>query len=83
MPEEIAILFGLGIGATTIIALTWIFTRFLLERRIPRRDPAEDATTRRELEDMRGRLESVEERLDFAERLLTKQKQQPGLGQGG
>ena len=79
MPEEVAILFALTIGATTLISLAWIVTRYL-ERKGARQHPVEDAAMRHQLEDVRGRLESVEERLDFAERLLAQQRERPALG---
>ena len=79
MPEEVAVLFGLTIGATTLVSLAWIFTRYL-ERRHHRVNPAEEAATLRQLDEMRGRLEGVEERLDFAERMLAQQRERPALG---
>jgi hypothetical protein len=35
-----------------------------------------------ELEGQQGRMLELEERLDFAERMLTRQREQPGLGAG-
>ncbi|MSR06016.1 MAG: hypothetical protein EXR93_02950 [Gemmatimonadetes bacterium] len=79
MPKEVAILFALTIGASTLVSLAWIVTRYL-ERKHQRRDPAEDVATQDQLEDMRGWLEAVEERLEFAERFLAKQRERPALG---
>jgi hypothetical protein len=45
---------------------------------------ATDGETQAELEDMRGRMAELEERLDFAERLLTQQREAAQLpGNGG
>lgn len=78
MPEEVAILFGLTLLSGTFLTLAWMVTRYL-ERRSARIKP-DDPEVVRQMEDMRGRLESVEERLDFAERLLAQQRERPALG---
>jgi hypothetical protein len=41
------------------------------------------AQLRAEVDQMRGELSEVHERLDFTERLLAKQAERPGLGAGG
>lgn len=79
MPEEVAILFGLTLLSGTLITLAWLVTRYL-ERRGARGVPGADPEVHQQLEDMRGRLESVEERLDFAERLLAQKRERPLLG---
>jgi len=79
MPEEVAVLFALTIGSGTLLTLAWIVTRYL-ERRSARRASAEDPAQQRQLEEVRGRLEAVEERLDFAERLLAQHRDRPALG---
>ena len=78
MPEEVAILFGLTLLSGTFLTLAWIVTRYL-ERRSARVKP-DDPELLRQMDDMRGRLEGVEERLDFAERLLAQQRDRPALG---
>jgi alkylation response protein AidB-like acyl-CoA dehydrogenase len=79
VPEEVAILFALTLGAGTLLSLVWMVMRFL-ERRRAGAPPADDPATRALLDDMRARLESVEERLDFTERLLAQQRERPALG---
>lgn len=74
MPEEIAILFALTLGAGTLITLAWMVMRFF-ERRRAGVAPVEDPATLHLLDDMRVRLEAVEERLDFTERLLAQQRE--------
>jgi len=74
MPEEVAILFGLSLVAGTLLTLTWMVMRFF-ERRRAGGAPVEDPATMHLLDDMRVRLEAVEERLDFAERLLAQQRE--------
>jgi hypothetical protein len=81
VPEEVAILFGLSLGAGTLLTFTWMVMRFL-ERRRDAGVPLEDPATAHQLDEMRSRLESVEERLDFAERLLAQQRDRRAI-EGG
>ena len=81
MPEEIAILFALTLGAGTLITLSWMVMRFF-ERRRGVGVELEDPATMHQLDEMRSRLESVEERLDFAERLLAQQRDRRAI-EGG
>lgn len=78
MPEEVAVLFGLTLLSGTFLTLAWMVARYL-ERRGARLKP-DDPESLRQLEEMRGRLEAVEERLDFAERMLAQQRDRPALG---
>jgi hypothetical protein len=78
MPEEIAVLFALCIGAGTIISLAWMYTNYLKSKQQPR--AVESPEMRQQLDDMRERLETVEERLDFAERLLSQQRDPKQIG---
>jgi hypothetical protein len=46
-------------------------------------DPSEAAALKAELDDVYHRLEDLEQRLDFAERLLVKGREREGLPGGG
>jgi len=78
VPEEVAILFALSIGAGTIITLAWMVTNYLKSKHQP--PSVEQPEVRQQLDDMRTRLEAVEERLDFAERLLAQQRDPKQIG---
>lgn len=48
----------------------------------PPRAPEVDEAVHVELQQLREDVDQLAERLDFAERLLTKQREQPRIGQG-
>lgn len=48
----------------------------------PPRAPEVDETVHVELQQLREDVDQLAERLDFAERLLAKQREQPRIGQG-
>lgn len=48
----------------------------------PPRAPEVDETVHDELQQLREDVDQLAERLDFAERLLAKQREQPRVGQG-
>jgi hypothetical protein len=72
MPEEVAVLMGLVILSGTLVSMGWIITRYLERRGAQRAGVPPDV--RQELDEVRERLAAAEERLDFAERLLTRQR---------
>jgi hypothetical protein len=90
-PEFVAFLALLGAitGITAIIARAVVRYQ---ERRTRGHDEAQDAAIRAELEeiravladqpDLRQRLTDLEERLDFAERLLVQRQEQARLPEG-
>jgi len=49
----------------------------------PTRTPAVDEAVQSELQRLREDVDQLAERLDFAERLLTKQREAPRIGKGG
>lgn len=49
----------------------------------PRRVPEVDDAVHSELQRLRDDVDQLAERLDFAERLLAKQREAPRIGQGG
>lgn len=65
-----------AIGVCVIFAFTAILVRLLPRGRgqslMPRAPSSDDLASRFDLEDVQRRLAEVEERLDFAERLLAK-----------
>lgn len=92
MPEEVAILAFTGILAGTVV-LTQIIRTIgrLVERKGAGTAQAEEvAAVRSELEALRSSVDAmrhqvgeVEERIDFAERLLARERQPDRLPQGG
>ena len=65
------------LSMAAIFVLRGPFGRALAERlsgRVPRHDEGEVQELREEVEEMRRQLTEVQERLDFAERLLAQQK---------
>lgn len=81
-PDQVLVIIAIAIGA-------WTFTRML-------RSPLAEALARRiggarpsgggrdaELADLRARLAELEERVDFAERLLLRERQAGTLEPGG
>lgn len=86
--EVVFPLVGMGMGAFVLYGVYRTVNR-ILDRRHERRvgggpglaDEVERLRLRvDELEDQRGRLQELEERLDFAERMLAKHTQRPALG---
>jgi hypothetical protein len=87
-PGEAFAAMTLFLSIATVFVLRGPLGRALAERMSGRR-PADDDATREEidnlkssLDDVRHRLAEAEDRLDFAERLLAKQRQQSPLGPG-
>lgn len=88
-PNVIVPLAGMFTGLVSIVAVGWALTRMFqgpvgqaLARRIQGKGGLPDAEVLAELEDIRGQLEQVqqrladtEERLDFSERLLAQRSE--------
>lgn len=79
-PFDMAVLIAFAIGITKIF--TGPLGAAIGDRIRGRREAVPDQRLEGELEQVRGRLAEVEERLDFAERLLASKDQQPHLPGG-
>lgn len=76
----------LFLSVATILVLRGPLGKAMADRiagRVPERPGLPDEHVTAELEDMRRRVGELEERLDFAERLLAKSREQGHLGAGG
>ena len=76
----------LFISIATIVVLRGPLGRAMADRiagRVPERPGLPDEHVTAELEDVRRRMAELEERLDFAERLLARNREQGHLGAGG
>jgi hypothetical protein len=81
MPQEVFILFSITLVGGFSVILLWPFMRALAERIRPRgaaagteRLQAEQDALAQELAETRHDVADLQERLDFAERLLAKQQ---------
>jgi hypothetical protein len=81
MPQEVFILFSITLVGGFSVILLWPFMRALAERIRPRgaaagteRLQAEQDALAQELAETRHDVAELQERLDFAERLLAKQQ---------
>ncbi len=85
-------IFGMGLGALAMFGVYRTINR-ALDRRHERLLASERGGSSRELEEVRSRIEALEEtafrvqeleeRVDFAERLLTREQDQVGSKDGG
>jgi hypothetical protein len=69
------------LSVASVIVLRGPLGKALAERLASRslpQDAAETAALKAELDEVHRRLEDVEQRLDFAERLLVQRREQPG-----
>lgn len=83
---------GMGLGALVMFGVYRTINR-ALDRKHERMLAAESGTPSREIEEVKQRIEALEEtayrvqeleeRVDFAERLLTRDQQQIGSNDGG
>lgn len=92
MPEEVVFVVFTGILGGTIVLTQFIRTmgRYLERKASQRTEPADAAGLRAEVSQLQSSIDTlrqqvgeVEERVDFAERLITRERQHERLHPGG
>jgi len=78
-------MFTLSVTAAAVLILRGPLGRAFAERIAGRRggDDPEVARLRQEVDELRGELGAVQERLDFAERMLVREREAEQLPRGG
>jgi hypothetical protein len=79
-PEVAAVFFIFGGGFWVLRPLTAAVAKRISGEVPPRRDPGADAAVLAELQGVREDVDQLAERLDFAERLLTRQRDPQRVG---
>jgi hypothetical protein len=83
-PDQVLIIIAIVTGACTLTRILRSPLAEALARRIGGGPPGEPARAHEaELADLRTRVAELEERQDFTERALLRERQQGELGQGG